>query len=441
MPNSRRLRDRFERALILENPHPDLDGYLAELGIEPERLPESATQDEAFVRQRLTEGAHDLLFKRSRFPVDDALLESAPHLAAVMLCCIGDDSVDKEACARHGVLVLNDPVSNGRSVAELVLGEMICLARRIFDSHDAGRRHLWTKDATERYELKGKTLGVIGLGNIGKQVARMADAFGMDVLFYDTHVVAREVGLALGWRAVGSIGEAFAQSDVVSLHVSAEDRSGRSNRDLITPDHFAALASERGPGSPRLFLNAARGFLYEPDDLLAAVEAGQVRAAAVDVFPEEPGSKRDPWENPYAPAGSIVTTPHIGAATQEAQPRIARFMAGSARLLQQYGTVRETVYAPQLTIGVEAEMPYWTLAIVHADARGTRKAIADAIYDAGVSTLQSAHRDFAKYGIAYDVSAMDGPLPQDALDAIVESAARLTGDASAIRSVRQFEVR
>ncbi len=436
----RRLRSQFERALILENPHPDLDGYLSELGIEPERLPESATQDEAFVRQRLTEGGHDLLFKRSRFPVDEALLQSAPHLAAVVLCCIGDDSVDKEACARHGVLVLNDPVSNGRSVAELVMGEMICLARRIFDSHDAGRRHLWTKDANERYELKGKTLGIIGLGNIGKQVARMADAFGMDVLFYDTHVVAREVGLALGWRSVGSLAEAFAQSDVISLHVSAEDRSGRSNRDLITPQHLASLASERGPGSPRLFLNAARGFLYEPDDLVAAVEAGHVRAAAVDVFPLEPGSKRDAWENPYAKEGGIVTTPHIGAATQEAQPRIARYVAGSTRLLQQYGTVRDTVYMPQHTIGVESDAPYWTLAVVHADARGTRKAIADTIYDAGVSTLHSAHRDFATYGIAYDVSALDAPLPDDALDAIVDTAARLTGNADAIRSIRQFEV-
>jgi D-3-phosphoglycerate dehydrogenase len=436
----RRLRDRFERALILENPHPDLDGFLAELGIEPERLPESATQDEAFVRERLSEGGHDLLFKRSRFPVDESLLQSAPNLAAVMLCCIGDDSVDKAACARHGVLVLNDPVSNGRSVAEMVFGEMICLARRIFDSHDAGRRHLWTKDATERYELKGKTLGVVGLGNIGKQVARMADAFGMDVRFYHTHVVAREVGQALGWQPVDSLAELFACSDVVSLHVSAEDRGGRSNQGLITPDLLASLGSERPEGSPRLFLNAARGFLYDPSDLRAAVEAGHVRAAAVDVFPDEPGSKRDPWQNPYAETG-IVTTPHIGAATQEAQPRIARFMAGSARLLLQYGTVRETVYLPQHTIGVEADAPYWTLAIVHADARGTRKAIADAIYDAGVSTLQSAHRDFPAHGIAYDVSAMDGPLDDDALDAIAQSAARLTGDANAIRSVRQFEVR
>lgn len=437
----RRLRERFARALILENPHPDLDGYLAELGIDAERLPESATQDEAFVRERLTEGGHDLLFKRSRFPVGEALLEAAPRLAAVMLCCIGDDSVDKAACARHGVLVLNDPVSNGRSVAEMVFGEMICLARRIFDSHDAGRRHLWTKSATERYELKDKTLGVVGLGNIGKQVARMADAFGMEVRFYDTHVVAREVGQALGWTPAGSLAELFACSDVVSLHVSAEDRGGKSNEGLITAEHFAHLGSECSDGSPRLFLNAARGFLYDPADLRAAVEAGQVRAAAVDVFPDEPGSTRDPWQNPYAGEGGIVTTPHIGAATQEAQPRIARFMAGSARLLQQYGTVRETVFLPQHTIGVEAEAPYWTLAVVHADARGTRKAIADTIYDAGVSTLQSAHRDFPAYGVAYDVSAMDAPLSGDALEAIAHAAARLTGDADAVRSVRQFEVR
>jgi D-3-phosphoglycerate dehydrogenase / 2-oxoglutarate reductase len=129
MPDVRWLRPRFEKALVLEHPDPSLDDYLREQGLTVERLPEEATQDRAHVLERLREGQHDLLFKRSRFVVDDEVLAASDRLAAVLLCCIGDDSVDKAACAARGVMVMNDPVSNGRSVAEMVFGEMIVLAR------------------------------------------------------------------------------------------------------------------------------------------------------------------------------------------------------------------------------------------------------------------------------------------------------------------------
>ncbi len=175
----RRLNGHFRRALILEQPDPSLDDFLREQGIEPERL-DDGVDGEAVVRL-LEERQHDLLFKRSSFPVDSEVLNASQKLPAVMLCCIGDDSVDSAACAEAGVLVMNDPISNGRSVAEMVFGEMILLARRIVVSHEAGRKHLWTKDNLRRYELQGKALSVIGLGNIGKQVAQMAEACGMDV--------------------------------------------------------------------------------------------------------------------------------------------------------------------------------------------------------------------------------------------------------------------
>ncbi len=440
MPDLRRLRPRFERALVLEHPDPTLDGYLREQGLEVERLPEESTQDRAYVLDRLRAGQHDLLFKRSRFVIDAEVLAASDKLAAVLLCCIGDDSVSKQACAEAGVMVMNDPVSNGRSVAEMVFGEMIVLARRLFTSHEAGRQHVWTKDNTRRYELKGKVIAIIGLGNIGKQVANMAEAFGMHVRFYDTNEVAREVGVALGYTASKNLMEAFREADVVTLHTSSEDARGQSNAGLITYEHFAALGANRGDGSPRLVVNAARGFLYDPADLRRALDDGHVRGAAVDVFPDEPGSKADQWANPFADVPDVVTTPHIGAATVEAQPRIAAHMAGTARLFHLYGTVRDTVFAPRQTIGVDAEPPCYALAVVHSDARGTRKAIADALYDAGASTLQSAHRDFAKLGIAYDLSAMDRPLTDDQLADLIARAQRLSGDPTAIRSLRQFSV-
>lgn len=437
----RLLQPRFTRALIIENPDPSLDDHLRAQGIEPERLPESATDDVDYVVERLREGQHDLLFKRSKFPVDARVLQASDNLAAVILCCIGDDSVDKAACAREGIVVMNDPVSNSRSVVELVFGEMILLARRIFTSHDAGRRHLWTKDSTRRYELKDKTISIIGLGNIGKQVAQMAEAFGMHVTFYDTSDLAREVGSTLGWKPTKTLMEAFRAGDFVSLHLSSEDRHGHSNRGLIGYEHFKQLGADRGEGSPRIFINVARGFLYDPEDLKRAVQEGHVQAAAVDVFPDEPGSARDPWVNPYADLpNEVVTTPHIGAATQEAQPRIAAHVAGTAHLFDRYGTLRDTVYSPRQVIGVDADPPYWVLAVVHSDARGTKKAISDAVFEAGANNIQSFHRDFPKLGIAYDLSAIDRPLDQAQLDRLVASARALTGDDDAIRSLRQFKV-
>jgi len=440
LPRTRRLNPRFKKAIILEEPDPSLDDYLRQQGIEPERLPRSATQDVDGVIQRLKEGQHDLLYKRSKFPVDEQVLQASQNLAAIMLCCIGDDTVDKSACAREGVLVLNDPVSNGRSVVEMVIGEMIGLARRIFSANEAGRRHLWTKDSSRRYELLGKSLSIIGLGNIGKQVAKLADAMGMDVHFYDKSEIAREVGSTLGWTACTSLDEAFRKADFVTLHVSAEDPKGHPNRGMIEFDHFRQLAAARGENSPRGFINAARGFLYDPTDLKRAVEEGHVRAAAVDVFPEEPGSPDEEWHNPYADVEEVVTTPHIGAATQEAQPRIAAHMATSTQMLNEQGMVRDTVFAPGQTIGVNAEPPYWALAVVHSDVRGTKKAIDDSIYEAGASNLQSNHRDFPDFGIAYDVSAIDQPLDDAQLDGMIERAVELSGDTDAIRSIRQFKV-
>ncbi len=440
LPQIRRLNARFKKALILEEPHPSLDDYLRKQGIEPERVPPEATHDVEGVIRRLEEGQHDLLYKRSKFPVDERVLRASQNLAAVMLCCIGDDTVDKAACAREGVLVINDPVSNGRSVVEMVLGEMICIARRIFSANDAGRQHLWTKDSTRRYELLGKSLSIIGLGNIGKQVAKLADAFGMDVYFYDKSEVAREVGTTLGWTACDSLTDAFRQGDFVTLHVSAEDPKGHSNRGMIGYEHFRQLAADRDENSPRGFINAARGFLYDPDDLKRAIEEGYVRAAAVDVFPEEPGSPEETWQNPYADLEEVVTTPHIGAATQEAQPRIAAHIATSTQMLNEQGTVRDTVFAPGRTIGVNADPPYWALAVVHSDVRGTKKAIDDSIYEAGASNLQSNHRDFPAFGIAYDVSAIDRPLDDAQLAQMIERAVELSGDPNAIRSIRQFRV-
>ncbi len=437
----RRGRGPLRRALILENPDPALDEALREMGIEPQRLAEPPREDELVAL--LEGGQHDLLFKRSRVPVTERVLAASRKLAAVMLCCIGDDSVDKAAAARQGVMVMNDPVSNGRSVAELVVGEVIALSRRLFESVFELREGIWHKDNRARFEVMGKRLGILGLGKIGRQVAQLAEALEMNVVFYDTAEISREIGLAMGFQAVGSVEELFRASDIVTVHVSAQDTHGRSNAGLLRPEHFAAFAS--GPAQrPRIFLNLARGFVVAPETLLGAVRAGHVRYAITDVYPDEPPrSTSEGWVFPYAGEPRIFGTPHIGAATREAQPRIARYMARTTQLFSELGMVRNSVFRARANVEfpVTPDEAAATLAVVHADERGTKKAVDDAIFAAGANNVRSAHVDFPRYGLAYDLSALDRALTEAEIDALVESAARITGDPTAIRAVRTIPLR
>jgi D-3-phosphoglycerate dehydrogenase len=421
---------------VLENPDPTLDAILASQGIECFRPEKTPTADE--LHALLAMRPWDILYKRSRVLIGPAELDAAPHLHAVMLCCIGDDSVDKQACADRGVLVTNDPVSNGRSVAELVIGEMICLSRRVFEAADEVEHNRFLKSQDRRFEVRGKILGILGLGNIGKQVAQIGQALDMQIHFHDNRQVAREVGETMGWTYHPTIRELFAHADILSAHISAHDYNGRSNENVLTLEHFAAM-SDKDYNSPRIFINLARGSIHRPEDLVEAVRLGHIRKAMVDVYPAEPSDAAEVWDNPYAGIPNIWGTPHIGAATLEAQPRIARHVASTSHMLSRHGMLRNCVFGSKSNVGFDTlEGIRHVMAIVHASRRGTRKAIADALYEAGVETEVSVHRDFNEYGIAYELVATDHPLTEAQLDDLVQRAADITGDARAIRAIRQM---
>jgi D-3-phosphoglycerate dehydrogenase len=428
----------FTKALVLESPDPSLDQHLAALGIEAFRPHITPTNDAELIAL-LAQAPYDLIFKRSRVQITPDVLDAAPHLFAVVLCCIGDDSVDKRACAERGILVINDPISNGRSVAELVIGEIIMLSRRIFNAVDETRAHRFVKAQDRRYEVQGKTLGLLGLGAIGKQVAQLGQALGMRIVFHDNRDVAREVGETMGWHYAPSLRDLFVAADIVSAHISATDYRGRSNEGLLTSEHFAAFA-EKDHDSPRIFINAARGQIHTAEALLEAVDKQWVGAAMVDVFPTEPSDKNDPWVNPYAGSDRIFATPHIGAATLEAQPRIAQHVATTTQRLSTHGRLRNCVFGPKHLVGIEDDDVEHIMTVVHADTRGTKKAIDDAIFAAGASNLVSEHRDFNEYGIAYEVIAIDHPLSEAQLEQLARDAAKLTGDPTAIRAIRQIRV-
>lgn len=425
----------FERALILENPDESLDEHLRALGIEPVRI--EVTPDEDALVELLEKDSYQLLYKRSRVPITARVLDAGKDLAAIMLCCIGDDSVDKQACAERGVLVTNDPISNARSVCELAFGEILCLSRRVFHAVRETNVSDFAKSADRRYEIKGKRLGIFGLGNIGAQVARMGEMLGMEISFFDSRPAAREVGMLLGWTSIPSLEELFADADIVTAHVSAFDYKGNDNAEVIRYEDFKAMGN-KDYDSPQVFLNLARGNIHSSEALLRAVEEGHVRQAMVDVFPEEPRNRGDDWKNPYADNPNIFATPHVGAATQEAQPRIARYVANTTELLSNYGTLRNCVMAPKQLIGFEPGQYDHVITIVHSSERGTKKAIAGCIYDAGASNLMSAHRDFNEYGIAYEVIALDRALSEEAIQQMIERANEVSNSDNAIRAIRQL---
>jgi D-3-phosphoglycerate dehydrogenase / 2-oxoglutarate reductase len=429
--------DRFDRALVVESPHTSLDEWLTQGGLAVTRV-DKVPDDAALIAALRASGAQ-VLFKRSRVPVTRAVVEACPDLFAVQLCCIGSDSVDLAACADHGVLVFNDPVSNGRSVVELAIGHLVALSRRLYETDAAMHLHRWEKSEAGRYEVLGKVLGVVGLGNIGRQVARAAEALGMRVQFFDNRPVAQEVGLEMGWRSAPTLVDLFRTSDLVSVHTSARDAWDRDNAGLLDPV-LAQLGADRPEGSPRVFLNLARGNLHSTQALLAAVQAGQVRRAAVDVFPEEPAPGQSAWENPYAGEARIACTPHIGASTLEAQPRIARRVATTIEAFDHLGALRDCVFEPRATLDPrDLGTGRAILAVVHSVARGTKKAIDDAIFEAEASNLGSMHRDLPN-GIAYDVSLLDRPLRREELERLVERAVTLARDPHAIRAIRQLPV-
>ena len=408
----------LKRAVVVEDPHSSLDELLREGGFEVvERL--HAAPPEAELIAALQRTRAQVLFKRSRVPVTRRLVESCPDLVHIQLCCIGDDSIDKQACADHGVLVFNDPVSNGRSVVELVMGHLVGLSRRLYETYDDTNDRIWEKNNRERYEVRGKVLGIVGLGNIGRATARLGEQFGMRIVFHDTREVALQLGQEMGWEPKATVESVFRASDFVSLHMSATDTQGNSNAGCITRDILFALGADRPENSPRLFLNLSRGFLHDPQDLLAAVEAGRIRRAAVDVYPVEPRKNGPGWDNPYAD-----------------EPRIATTLAFS-----HHGSVRDCVFSPRTKIHLadDHRPGRAVLVVVHATTRGTKKALDDAIYEAGADNLRSTHRDFTQWGVAVDVSLLDGPLSDAHIARILERTTELTGDENAVRLVRQIE--
>jgi D-3-phosphoglycerate dehydrogenase len=251
---------------------------------------------------------------RSKTQITKRVLDAAKKLQAIGCFCIGVNQVDLKAATKNGVVVFNAPYSNTRSVAELVIGLSIMLIRRIPDKNKAAHEGTWMKDAKNSFELRGKTLGIIGYGNIGSQVSVLAEAMGMKVIFYDV-----ETKLPLGnAEDAKSLKELLNRSDIVTLHVPETSQT----KNLISKP----ILKQFKKGA--ILINYARGEVVDLDALRKAILEGAISGAAVDVFPVEPEKNGDQFQTPLQDLPNVILTPHIGGSTEEAQENIGEDVSG-----------------------------------------------------------------------------------------------------------------
>ena len=245
---------------------------------------------------------------RSKTQITKKILDAAKKLQAIGCFCIGVNQVDIKSATKNGVVVFNAPYSNTRSVAELVIGASIMLIRRIPDKNKAAHEGVWMKDAKGSYELRGKTLGIIGYGNIGSQVSVLAEGLGMKVIFYDV-----ETKLPLGnAEDARSLKELLNKADVVTLHVPETPVS----KNLINKNNLKFF--KKGA----ILINYARGEVVDLEALRKSILDGNIGGAAVDVFPTEPENNGDRFQTPLQDCPNVILTPHIGGSTEEAQQNI-----------------------------------------------------------------------------------------------------------------------
>ena len=275
-----------------------------------------------------------LLGIRSKTNVTRSVFEASPDLQAVGAFCIGTNQVDLTAAATRGVPVFNAPFSNTRSVVELVIAEIIALARHLTDKNARMHAGIWDKSAKGAHEVRGRTLGIVGYGNIGSQLSVVAESLGMRVYFYD---IADKLALGNA-RRCETLEELLEVAETVSLHV--DGRPG--NAGLFGAEQFAKMRRRS------LFLNLCRGFVVDHEALREQLFSGHIAGAALDVFADEPKSAGDAFISSLQGMPNVILTPHIGGSTEEAQTDIGRFVAGKLRDYADSGHTTMSVNLPQV---------------------------------------------------------------------------------------------
>lgn len=343
-----------------------------------------------------------LLGIRSKTQITKNILEAAHKLQAIGCFCIGVNQVDLKSARQQGVVVFNAPYSNTRSVAELVIGLAIMLIRRIPDKNAAAHQGIWKKEAKGSYELRGKTLGIIGYGNIGSQVSVLAESLGMKVIFYDT-VTKLPLGNAISKK---SLKEVLAQSDIVTLHVPETVQT----KNLINKSNIKHFKK----GS--ILINYARGEVVELDTLAKAIKEEHLSGAAIDVFPWEPEKNGDMFQTPLQNLPNVILTPHIGGSTEEAQANIGEDVSNKLFRYLEMGSSTGSHTIPSLSLPPQ-EGTHRILHI-HKNVPGVLSAINTALSQNHINILAQYLKTNDEVG--YVVLDVDKKLSNQALQLLKE---------------------
>lgn len=354
----------------------------------------------AMDKEELLEKIKDVHFLgiRSRTFLTDEIFEHAHKLCAVGCFCIGTNQVDLEAARNRGIPVFNAPYSNTRSVAELVTGEYLQLFRTVPAKNALLHRGGWDKNAKGCYEARGKTIGIIGYGHIGTQVGIIAEALGLNVIFYDI-----ENKLALGnAHQVETIDELFARADVVTMHVPESP----TTKNMINAEAFAKMKDGV------IFLNASRGTVVDINALADALESGKVGGAACDVYPVEPAKNGDPFDCVLTKFDNVILTPHIGASTQEAQRNIGIEVANKLALYSDNGSTLTAVNFPEVSLPTQGNSVS-RLLHVHKNIPGVINKINQVFADRGINVAAQYLQTTPEIG--YVVMEIHSDRPEDVL--------------------------
>jgi len=367
-----------KRALLLENIHPDAAARLAAAGYEV------TTEARALVEDELIDAARGMsvLGIRSTTQVTERVLASLPDLLAVGAFCIGTNQVDLAAAAKRGVAVFNAPFSNTRSVVELAIAEIISLGRRLPEKNAAIHEGCWDKSAKGAHEIRGRTLGIVGYGNVGTQLSVIAEALGMTVCFYD---IADKLAIGNA-RRCSTLAELLKSAETVTLHVDGRP----DNRGIFGEEEFAAMR-------PRsLFLNLSRGFVVDHAALRRHIESGHIAGAAIDVFPSEPMGPGDEFVSELRGLKNVILTPHIGGSTEEAQLDISEFV--SSKLLD-YATAGVTSMSVNMPAVALPSIPgTHRLIHLHRNVPGVLAAINRVLAEHGVNVEGQLLQTRDEYG-------------------------------------------
>ncbi|CEL57506.1 D-3-phosphoglycerate dehydrogenase [Rhizoctonia solani AG-1 IB] len=402
------------RLLLLENISQDAVRAFTDLGFQVD------FHKKAFSEAELVDsiGKYHAIGIRSKSKITARVLKAATKLLVIGCFCIGTNQVDLDTAARAGIPVFNSPFSNSRSVAELVIAEVIALSRQLFERAYEMRAGTWNKLSVGCWEIRGKTLGIVGYGHIGSQLSVLAEAFGMRVLYYDV-LNLMPLGSA---TQVSDLEALLSQSDFVTLHVpELQETTG-----MISTKELAWM--RRGA----YLINNARGKVVDIPALVEALESKKLAGAAIDVFPAEPGGNGQPFDDQLNPWASrlralpnVILTPHIGGSTEEAQRMIGFEVSSALARYLSYGATLGAVNFPEVDLrAITAEQDFIRVCYVHQNQPGVLRQLNEILMDHNVEKQYSDSKGDIAYLMA-DISNVSEAGIQDIHDRISHTKANI----------------